>query len=123
MPDPFCVLIFSSHPACVQQARGVSAPMVGGAAALMLAITMLQRWAEYSAARAEERVLRQLELQRRAEDLASVRSVSVGHAFLHLGFHACCMLPALGHTLLGSQRVVVNVQVRVGHAVSGEDAS
>lgn len=48
---------------------------MSGAAALLLAVALLQRWADYATARAEQRLLRQLELQRRAEELASVRNV------------------------------------------------
>jgi hypothetical protein len=58
------------------KAHRTEATVVGGAAALLLAAGALRRWAEYSAQSAEERVMRQLELQRRAEELASVRSVS-----------------------------------------------
>jgi hypothetical protein len=50
--------------------------MVGGAAALLLAASALRRLVEVSAVKAEERVMRQLELQRRAEELSSVRNVS-----------------------------------------------
>ncbi|GBF95765.1 hypothetical protein Rsub_08201 [Raphidocelis subcapitata] len=59
--------------AFVTENRGVSLA-VGGAAAALLALAALRRVVEVSASAAEERVLRQLELQRRAEELASVRS-------------------------------------------------
>jgi len=51
--------------------------LVGSAAALLLTVSALRRMVEISASRAEERVMRQLELQKRAEELSSVRNVSV----------------------------------------------
>jgi len=56
-------------------ARG-PALLLGGAAVVLLAAAAFRRMSEVGAARAEARVARQAELQRRAEELASVRNVS-----------------------------------------------
>jgi hypothetical protein len=48
---------------------------VGAAAGLLLAVAALRRVVAAAAVRAEERVMRQLELQKRAEELAGVRNV------------------------------------------------